>query len=448
MEKNKKECPYCGEEILTIAKKCKYCGEWLEEKQSVTKRMIACPICSEQIEEGTSLCPHCHESLIPNKECNENRHSIHTNKEQRATSFISHYFINVILKHYADFKGKATRKQYWLYILFYLVIVIAMSCADRLLEIDFQVYEESLGYGWLFTLVSLVLWIPSLAIIIRRLHDIGKSGWWILVALIPIAGIFWLLFLLCKKGNTVNPPIPLTTTDKIILNTSIIVVSILAILVYLKPFNHIQTSQPHNNWYLDEDTTGIDTLDEVGFIENKPNIKDNKDVEIKKQITHDYICYCAIQNFCMTMKRIIMNGHNGEELSDGEPGDGKINEDLILLNNDSYQWLLEQFTEQRFMQLLRAYSQNSDGVNPYAHLETEGIAHSEMTLADIALNCLKIKTVPLNNQWFNLFDEHIIGELKIEKYKRIGSKTFRVNFEDDPNQIYTFDYSNGLKINN
>ena len=56
MEKETKKCPFCGEEILAVAKKCKYCGEWLEEKQTVTKKMVACPVCTEQREEDATSC--------------------------------------------------------------------------------------------------------------------------------------------------------------------------------------------------------------------------------------------------------------------------------------------------------------------------------------------------------------------------------------------------------
>ena len=101
MEKETKKCPFCGEEILAVAKKCKYCGEWLEEKQTVTKKMVACPVCTEQREEDATSCE---------------------NKETPQPSFLSHYFIRVICKQYADFNGMATRKQYWLYILFYNII--------------------------------------------------------------------------------------------------------------------------------------------------------------------------------------------------------------------------------------------------------------------------------------------------------------------------------------
>ena len=60
MEKTKK-CPYCGEEILAVAKKCKHCGEWLEEK---VKEQKACPICGEMVDIDISQCPHCGEPTL------------------------------------------------------------------------------------------------------------------------------------------------------------------------------------------------------------------------------------------------------------------------------------------------------------------------------------------------------------------------------------------------
>lgn len=153
MEK-KQKMPFLRRRDFGCSQKCKYCGEWLEEKQTVTKKMVACPVCTEQREEDATSCE---------------------NKETPQPSFLSHYFIRVICKQYADFNGMATRKQYWLYILFYNIIAIAASCIDILSGIDFQLFGESLGYGWLFTIVSLTLTIPSLAIGIRRLHDIGKA---------------------------------------------------------------------------------------------------------------------------------------------------------------------------------------------------------------------------------------------------------------------------------
>ncbi len=57
-----KQCPYCGEKILAVAKKCKYCGEWLDGSHQ-QKKQIACPVCGELVDEGTTVCPYCKEDI-------------------------------------------------------------------------------------------------------------------------------------------------------------------------------------------------------------------------------------------------------------------------------------------------------------------------------------------------------------------------------------------------
>ena len=451
MEKETKKCPYCGEEILAVAKKCKYCGEWLEEEQTVTKKMITCPVCAEQIEEGSVSCPYCHEPLTPKAIPASHRATAakeqpkatsSENKEPPQTSFLSHYFTRVVCKQYADFSGTATRKQYWLYILFYSIIAITASCIDILLGTDFQLFGESLGYGWLFTIASLALTIPSLAIGIRRLHDIGKGGWWFLIVLIPLVGIFWLLFLLCKKGNAANASTPLTTTDKIVLNASIIVVAILVVLTYFKSANHLQMPQlQHNDWTLDGDTVGVDTLDNIGYSESRQSINGEKDAEIKKRIIHDFSCYYAIYTFCYNMQQAITKGYNGEGLLTLTE-ELVENDDLLVISNTEYQWLLQQFDFSNFSRLLRAYANDSREFRSDL---------CESDLGHTAIECLKKHEVVLNNQWFEMFDNYLpYDEVQIEEFHNLGNKKYQVVFDGfhniSPNFVFDFDYTNGLTI--
>lgn len=86
-----------------------------------------------------------------------------------------------VLKQYADFNGRARRKEYWFFVLFNAIVGVILYFV---------------GVGVLSTIYSIFIFIPSLAVVVRRLHDIGKSGWMILIALIPIAGGIWLLILM------------------------------------------------------------------------------------------------------------------------------------------------------------------------------------------------------------------------------------------------------------
>ena len=102
-----------------------------------------------------------------------------------------------VLKQYADFKGRARRKEYWMFILFNIIFGgIAM-----ILDSVFGIAIEGVGYGPLYGVYAWVLFIPGLAVVVRRLHDIGKSGWMLLITLIPLIGAIWLLVLLLTDSN-------------------------------------------------------------------------------------------------------------------------------------------------------------------------------------------------------------------------------------------------------
>lgn len=102
------------------------------------------------------------------------------------------------LKQYADFNGRARRKEYWMFVLFYYLFIILTSIIDSTLGLAFA----GTGVGIVTTLFMLITLIPALAVGVRRLHDIGKSGWMWLVGLIPLIGSIWLLVLFATNGNT------------------------------------------------------------------------------------------------------------------------------------------------------------------------------------------------------------------------------------------------------
>lgn len=102
-----------------------------------------------------------------------------------------------VLKKYVVFSGRARRKEYWMFTLFNLIFICVALLLDKILGTGFG----DLGYGIFYTLYMLAVLLPSIAVSIRRLHDLGKSGWFILISLIPFAGGIWLLVLMCSDGT-------------------------------------------------------------------------------------------------------------------------------------------------------------------------------------------------------------------------------------------------------
>lgn len=105
-----------------------------------------------------------------------------------------------VLKKYAVFSGRARRKEYWMFFLFNWIFSVAAVLLDNLIGTA----NSDSGAGVISIIYSLAVLLPSLAVGIRRLHDLGKSGWWIFIALIPLVGAIWLIVLYATAGQPVE----------------------------------------------------------------------------------------------------------------------------------------------------------------------------------------------------------------------------------------------------
>lgn len=101
-----------------------------------------------------------------------------------------------VLKKYAVFSGRAQRKEYWMFFLCNLIIAFALGLIERIAGIATE-SNQSL----LVILYGLAVLLPGLAVGVRRLHDTGRSGWWLLIALVPIIGTIVLLVFLVQDSQ-------------------------------------------------------------------------------------------------------------------------------------------------------------------------------------------------------------------------------------------------------
>ena len=96
-----------------------------------------------------------------------------------------------VLEHYVDFEGRARRMEYWMFVLINLFIILGLGLLEALIGTG----------GVIGSLYSLAILIPSIAVSVRRLHDTGRSGWWILIGFIPVIGTLVLLIFYCLDGE-------------------------------------------------------------------------------------------------------------------------------------------------------------------------------------------------------------------------------------------------------
>lgn len=111
------------------------------------------------------------------------------------------------LAKYATFRGRAPRSEFWYFWLFSIIVLLIATIIDGILGTTFSMtnpatgLEQSVGYGYVYMLTAIALLLPSLAVAVRRLHDTDRSGWWLLIGLIPLIGAIVLLVWYVTKGT-------------------------------------------------------------------------------------------------------------------------------------------------------------------------------------------------------------------------------------------------------
>lgn len=154
--------------------------------------MPFCTNCGFEQNEKVKFCSECGRPAAPGS--SQNSQSILNSKisdkpfvERTAIDWYKH----VVFENYSNFEGRASRTEYWNFVLVNVGFMILINVLSGLLFYS----THSVLFDSLIRLYALAIFIPALAVSIRRLHDIGKSGFWVLLVIIPVVGVLSLLFL-------------------------------------------------------------------------------------------------------------------------------------------------------------------------------------------------------------------------------------------------------------
>ena len=99
--------------------------------------------------------------------------------------------VRTCFSKYVTFSGRATRSEYWWFTLFNMIVSVVLNIVDMAV----------IGAGVLGGIYSLVVLLPAISVLVRRLHDVGRSGWWFWIMLVPVIGFFVLLYWTVSAGT-------------------------------------------------------------------------------------------------------------------------------------------------------------------------------------------------------------------------------------------------------
>ena len=123
------------------------------------------------------------------------------------------YWMTLPLKKYFQFSGRSRRKEYWMFALLFWILFVIAGIIDTMLgfgAVETGTAAASYSYDWkvengpVMIAVSLLFFFPHLAVSVRRLHDTNRTGWWLLILLVPLVGLVVMFVFLCLDG-TIGP---------------------------------------------------------------------------------------------------------------------------------------------------------------------------------------------------------------------------------------------------
>lgn len=201
-----KYCKNCGAELNDNAVVCTKCGVLVGDGNKF------CPNCGAEPDPLAAICVKCGYELKPIRP-----NGTSTTQYKKVENYDVHnqdndfvWAIKTCFAKYSTFSGRARRKEFWYWYLFVCLTTIVAFLLSCLLALIFA--ASDMGGAEIFVILngiwSLIIFLPNLAVTVRRLHDAGHSGWYYLISMIPLIGVILLLVALCTdsvEGNKYGP---------------------------------------------------------------------------------------------------------------------------------------------------------------------------------------------------------------------------------------------------
>lgn len=192
-------CQHCGNPLPEGAKFCSICGH--------PQAQLTCSNCGTPLEPNTLFCSNCGTPVGTDTTTPE---AVKTSPTQRTNSVYDWdpFELNeldtltfVLTKKYIEFQGRASRSEFFRYNLMISLCLTIISIIMGIIKLITNDIMTAIVLYILLGIIDLALILPGLAIAVRRLHDTNKSGWYLLINLIPIVGPIWFLILMLTKGD-------------------------------------------------------------------------------------------------------------------------------------------------------------------------------------------------------------------------------------------------------